>query len=109
MKKKKRLFRRSACYLEPLWWNQIVLADDPATAEGDSDVRVVHESDDLASCDFAEFAGANDVREVSLNELSEEEARQVAEHLATESEYEAISEMTLEEVQVWLKRKLKQK
>lgn len=97
----KKLFRREAWYEEAWWYDEIVVATDEEEWES---ADVAYQGD--GRIEDYKFNGANEVEEISPDDLDEAEARAVAEYLADAAERDAIKVMTLEQVRDWIKRKL---
>ena len=97
----RKLFRREAWYEESWWYDEIVVATDEEEAES-ADGTYQGEG----RCKDSEFDSVDDVTEISPDDLDEAEARSIAGYLADAAERDAITLMTLEQLQEWLKRKL---
>ena len=94
------IFRRRECYRECWWFPEVVLAADAAEAK-EQDFAFQGEG----YCDYGEFQCADEVKEVSANDLDDAEAKAVAKHVADEAECEQMKQMPPEQLRNWLSRK----
>jgi hypothetical protein len=99
-----RLFRRLADYKVLLVCPEVVVASDEDEAEDSEDFAFRGEGD----CAHSVFHGAEQVREISPDDLSEEEAKAVADYLAEWIERGELKAMCLAEIRDWIRQKLEE-
>jgi hypothetical protein len=100
--------RRRACYSEVWSFDQIVLAADEKDAAGgeESCESLYADTYDEGRCHDSELIEADEVEEITPEDLNDGEARAVANCLAPGDEEHALQQMNLQEVREWLKLRL---